>query len=315
MNTSILLLCNNNEHFVPSFYKSILTQTSELAELIILFSPEANQSSIHEAKALQEIAPFTIRIHQCATNNELKQYKYGLEIAKGDILLFARPQHNILPNKIKEFKRFIDLDPLFKLVFTNIEVVNQTGDVVIPDYFGLSGFYERWDYYKKLSSILTKQVGFIQDFQMGIPKKTSEQLLSFLNEYPTLETELSFSELISIFVAIKFPYPNAIKEIPYVLNQYQLTNSEITQIQAQKRVATHSISEKQNWLNSYKAITTLLDNQHDVLKQIDQNLSRLEKRKAIKASNNKFSALAFLLGGHYKKQSFDPFTDFKQDIS
>lgn len=315
MNTSILLLCNQNEDFIESFFQSILTQTSELLDLVFLFSPSAPQNAIETAKNIQAKAPFQVTICQCESKNEIDQYKQGLEIAQGNLLLFARPQHNILPNKIKEFKRFIEQDPLHKLAFTNLEITTQNNDVAILDYFGISGFYERWDYYKELASILTKQVGFIQDFQMGIPKKTATQLLAFLNDYPTLDTKLSFSELISIFVAIKFPYPNAIKEIPYVLNQYRLSNEKIIQIQTQKRVATHSISEKEIWLNEYKAIATLLDKNHKVIQEIDKNLARLEKRKSIQASKNKLSALSFLLSGNYKKQSFDPFTDFKNDIS
>lgn len=305
MDVSILLHTNNSGQYLVSFFQSIMKQTSKIRELIIL-DEHSTDATISIAEEIKLKSPFDVNILSILENTDV--YRTGLEHCYGNIILFAKAEHPFKPQKVSLFKRFFEEDPYLKFVYSNLEAVDEELNLQIDDFLGISGFYEKWDYYKSLPDFLIKESNFILPIQLGISDKVAEKFLQFLSDYPTLETSLSFTQLLTIFIALK--YPDTIREIPYVLNQYRLSEKEIVCLKENKKAVLEK-SEKLAWLKDYSGIATLIDKDHEIIQKIHKATLFTEKTQK---KYSKFSALINYIFGHYHRYSFTPYSDFQRDF-
>lgn len=313
MDVSIIVLCQNNERELKDFYEALLQQTSTIGELIVLFTAKADEQCKLIAKRIAEQSPFSMSVYTNDFSNSNEAYRFGLREAQSEIILFADASHQFLPKKVALFKEKFEKDPYLTVMFHNAQVTNRQNEIVIHDYFGKTGFYERWDYYKDLPTVLSKQAGLLQPFQVGISQKASRLILQFLNEYPTFQLNLNIADFVLIFFGMKDQ--QTIREIPYVLTSYKQSQEKIQSIFKNGNKLDLSIHKHLQWLKDYKAVATLIQRDHKIIDKIERNIQQLTERKQLVESKNKFMLFIQYLFGNYKAVSPQPFTDFLRELN
>lgn len=308
MNCSIALYCESDAELLEDFFKSVLRQTHPVHEIICLF----NQSSVETVqlcKKMKSISPFPVYLTEINTKSPTKAFLEVLPKLSGDVILFARSDYLFHPQKVRFFVEAAKKNPYEFFFFANTSVASNSDENEIYDLFGISGFHERWDYYKNLTNILVKQIGFTPAFQTGISRKGAEKICSFYQDYHFIPN-MDFGHFLAIFFALTDL--STIREIPYVLTKHIRNTTSIQQILNKNRTLNYSLAEHLEWLNAYKDVATLIDQNHPAINKIEQAIEFHHERQNTKT--NVFIHLINFLSGKYHRYSFEPISELRKDL-
>ena len=308
MKVSILTVCPPNQNYLEAFYSSLLQQTHLIHELILIL-PNSDQNQINAANQIRLKAPFTIHTIETEWKNTTTAYFKHLNKATGELILFAQPNVLFAPKKIALFVDYAERNPYEFFFFANQSVGSTATETEIYDYFGITGFHERWDYYKNVNEVLTKQIGFVPTPQTAIRSKAAAKILQFYEDYQHIPT-IDFGSFLAIYFGM---YDLAsIREIPYVLSHEIASKAKINHLIQQGSKLHYNTNELVNWLQEYSAVATLINSKHQLIARI-QSALQFHKNRIHSTQENKFTRSLQLLTGQYHKHSFEPFYDWKQD--
>jgi glycosyltransferase involved in cell wall biosynthesis len=130
MNTplvTVICLAHNHERFVREAINSVLTQTYQNIQLIVVdeSSSDGTPSIIHELVAQHtevKFIPLSQNIGNCRAFNR------ALNFAQGEYIIDFAADDVLLPEKISnQLNFFLKLDPSYGVVFTDAEYVDENG--------------------------------------------------------------------------------------------------------------------------------------------------------------------------------------------
>ncbi len=331
MKLSVVLRTINSATHIKNHLDLLLKQSRPADELLIIddASTDNTVAILEEYKRKVPQANITI-VNNNQELGEIACFKAITKLAQGDIIVFSEPKDLVGVDKIKKFHDLFDQEPLMRMAFSNASIIDQDNQVYIQDYFGITGFYEVWDFYKEITDVFLKTNQFVPLQFLVIDRKFLDKIHSFFESYPTFEPKLSFAQLVAILYGLFYP-PEFLHEIPYVLNFIQIpieTNARTTFEQLkpihfsqvnkmQKWEQQQRISSFIFWLEQYLAIVLLVNPNHEIIKSIRQNiefqerrLNRLEQAWIARC----LASMSDFIQQNYRKFTAKAFTEFYADL-
>lgn len=325
MKVSVILETNQSSQFLDKQLLSISRQKKQPDEVIIINNlPTPDQQLLLDFK---QNSPFEVFL---IDGNEGKTIIDALKLASGDIVVFSSGDQIWYSSKIKKIHDLLDQEPLLRMVFANGEVINDADQTYIPDYLGITGFYEHWDFFKELAPTLLKKQDFVPLSFLAIDRKFVNLILAFLEDFPTYQPPIPVDQFISVLFGLNYQ-PESLREIPYVLNQIRVASNEASAHVGESlkpismnKAFSYSLNQKQEriqsfleWLSNYRDLVLLADSKNPIIEQIDANI-RFQQARIQLLSKSRLKKIAFALqhfvSGDYKRFTSDPKAEFILDI-
>lgn len=130
---SIITPCYNGENFVGRFLDSVLSQTYDNIELIIINdgSIDKTEKIIQSYKSKFENKGYTLIYIYQENSGQSAAINQGLKLFRGEFLVWADSDDSFPPHTIEERVRFMVLNPRYGTVFTTTEIINnETGEIL-----------------------------------------------------------------------------------------------------------------------------------------------------------------------------------------
>ncbi|MGK7392209.1 MAG: glycosyltransferase family 2 protein [Candidatus Cyclobacteriaceae bacterium M2_1C_046] len=135
---TIICLCYNHRRFIKEAIESVLVQTYDNIELIIIddASTDGSQEVIEQIiDSHPEIKYFPLKENR----GNCRAFNYGLTHAKGEFIIDFAADDIFKPNRIEEgVNGFIEKGPEYGVNFSDAEIINEDGDYI-------KNFYLRYD--------------------------------------------------------------------------------------------------------------------------------------------------------------------------
>ncbi len=329
MRVSVFLATYNKADHLQTFLKSLRSQSHPPDELIVIDDGSTDNSlQVIEEHRLLVTYPVIVKSNTASKGLDQSIIEH-LHLAQGDVILFAEQQNVWFADKIKKFHDVFDEEPLIRMVFSNAEIIDEQGQLYVPDYFGLTGFYERWDFFRNITDVLLKNERLMPGSFIAIDRKFLNKILDFLSNYPKLNLEIPLGEFVGLMYSLHYP-PEFLQEIPYVLNQIRIpVSGELTtHIKSLKpfsinRAQQLNKTQKQDrinafihWLDKYKNLVTLYNSRHPLREVIARNIE-FQNNRQLQEEQNKLvqilTATTHYLTQSYRKNLSEPFSEFISD--
>jgi len=123
---SVIIPVYNHDQFIEEAIQSVLIQTFQDFEIIIINDASTDNTSI-------EIAKFNdprIKVYNLEKNSGISfSMNYGINHSIGKYIAHLNADDVFLPEKLKKQIDFLKENPNFAAVFTNVEVITESGDL------------------------------------------------------------------------------------------------------------------------------------------------------------------------------------------
>lgn len=140
---SVVMTTYNGEKFVEEQLRSILSQTHRPLEIIVL-DDVSTDDTLAIVKDVLATSHVPSRIH---CNRErlgvVRNIEQGFHMARGPLIAFADQDDIWLPTKLDQICPLFDADPRLDLVFTDAQLIDETGAPLPSTLWDRAGFRDR----------------------------------------------------------------------------------------------------------------------------------------------------------------------------
>jgi glycosyltransferase involved in cell wall biosynthesis len=131
LKASIIIPCYNCEEFIVETINSILSQSEQSFEILIIDDGSTDDS----VKKIRTIPDERIEIITAPHfGGPSKPRNEGLKHAKGKYVFLFDSDDLMLPNKLEKCIDFLDSNPSVDLIFTAFQSIDESGDLLKPNY-------------------------------------------------------------------------------------------------------------------------------------------------------------------------------------
>jgi len=212
---SILIANYNNEIFIPECINSLRKQTYKNIE-IIFFDDLSKDNSIIKIKEFNEVKIIqNIEKTKIGSFNQIKAFKEGYKLSKGEIILLLDSDDYLHKNKIEEVVNFFNNNKNAKIVFDYPIIKKDKNFTNIKKKRKL--FNTLWPYIHPTSCISIKRENFNEILKLISVKLYPDIWLDFrlciyskyvLNKIHVLNKNLTYYRQIETNVSSKFKFLN-----------------------------------------------------------------------------------------------------------
>lgn len=123
---SIVLASYNHVRFIQQAVKSVLSQTFDDFELLVLDDGSTDGTS----KVVEKIHDKRINLVKLKPNRRFHPRNIGIKMAKGKYIAFQNSDDVWLPNKLKQQVEFMEKNKQTSVCFTRLEMVDEKGKTI-----------------------------------------------------------------------------------------------------------------------------------------------------------------------------------------
>lgn len=123
---SIISPCYNGESYIKPYLQSVLTQSYEKIELILVDdgSKDKTKNIIEEYKHLFEKKGYSLKYVYQENGGQAKAINTGLELVKGEYLMWVDSDDILLPDNVKRKVQYLEKNSEYGLVMCKAYIVN-----------------------------------------------------------------------------------------------------------------------------------------------------------------------------------------------
>ncbi len=148
MTTSVALCTYNGTHYIQEQIESILNKTIPVDEIVVC-DDGSTDNTIQVIENLREKSSGKIRI----IRNERKigvgdNFQKAVDLCKGDIIFLSDQDDVWMPNKVETISSFFKENSKIDVIFTDAELIDETGQTVTFVPNNLWGYHFTGDYKK-----------------------------------------------------------------------------------------------------------------------------------------------------------------------
>ncbi|MBC7389813.1 MAG: glycosyltransferase [Opitutaceae bacterium] len=127
---TVICTCYNHEKYVEEAITSVLNQTYNNVQLIVVDNASSD-NSIVKIKGLLDNNPSILFIKNNANLGICKAFNEAVKYAKGEYLIDLSADDILLPNRIEiQLKEFEKLDDSYGMIYSHIEYINADGKLI-----------------------------------------------------------------------------------------------------------------------------------------------------------------------------------------